>query len=80
MARRTKGAVWWRDQLQRRSASGMSRARYCAWHGLSRSTWYRWERRLRDQAVTLQAMAWIAVVVPDSTAVRVIALGSQAPC
>jgi hypothetical protein len=37
----------WRDHVERLSSSGLSREVYCARHGLSRSTLYRWERRLR---------------------------------
>lgn len=80
MAKRGKGVAWWREQVRRRAASGMSREMYCAWHGLSRSTLYRWERRARDELVSLQAMEWIAVVPLGSMAVRWVATGSQAPC
>lgn len=61
----------WRMHLRQWMASGMSRVAYCRWHGLSRSTLYRWERRLRDRphrlgaATALESMAWIAVQVAD---------------
>jgi hypothetical protein len=60
----------WCEHLNRRAASGMSRDVYCAWHGLSRSTLYRWERRLGSKPArsrvekSLDAMEWIAVEPP----------------
>lgn len=73
MARRAELYRLWREHLKRLAASGMSREVYCLWHGLSRSTLYRWERRLRGESVRFSApaafaaMQWIAVrVAPDA--------------
>ena len=73
MARRVERHGLWREHLKRWEGSGLSRDAYCAWHGLSRSTFYRWERRLRDEPVrpgvkaAFEQMSWIAVLVaPDA--------------
>jgi transposase-like protein len=68
------------------AASGMSREAYCLWHGLSRSTLYRWERRLRvgssrlDACVAFEQMEWIAIQAPDPEVARQSALRSLAGC
>ena len=63
----------WREHLKGLASSGLSREAYCAWHGLSRSTLYRWERRLRGEqtrprvSAVFEQMHWIAVrVAPDA--------------
>ncbi len=87
MASRRKRYRLWRDHLKRLAASGMSREMYCLWHGLSRSTLYRWERRLRGGSAGLcvqaafDEMEWIAVQIPpDSDAAWQSALRSLAGC
>ena len=65
----------WREHLKGHARSGMSREAYCAWHGLSCSTLYRWERRLRGESsrsrtqAVFEAMEWIAVEPPASETV-----------
>ena len=73
MAHRAERYGLWREHLKGLAASGLSRQAYCAWHGLSRSTLYRWERRLRGEPVrprvraAFEQMHWIAVqVAPDA--------------
>jgi len=77
MASRAERYRLWRDHLKRMVASGVSREVYCGWHGLSRSTLYRWERRLRGESVrlgvvaTFEEMEWIVVrVTPDADVAR----------
>jgi transposase-like protein len=70
MSSASERAKRWREHVKRCAASGMSRDVYCAWHGLSRSTLYRWERRLGSKPArsrvekSLDAMEWIAVEPP----------------
>jgi hypothetical protein len=73
MASRAEHYGLWREHLKELAASGLSREAYCAWHGLSRSTLYRWEQRLRGEPVrprvraAFEQMHWIAVqVAPDA--------------
>ncbi len=60
-------ARWWREHLKRWAASGMTREAYCAWHGLSRSAFYRWQRSVRGERAqrrgrtAFESMVWIAV-------------------
>ena len=77
----------WREHLKRRAASGMSREAYCAWYGLSRSTLYRWDRRLREQSIRLRVLIaleqteWIAVRMPhDVDVIGPSAMWSAAGC
>ena len=63
-------ALRWREHLRVWATSGTSRDAYCDWHGLSRSTFYRWEQRLRGELprlrtqAALASMEWIAVSMP----------------
>jgi hypothetical protein len=77
MASRAERYRLWREHLKRLAASGLSREVYCAFHGLSRSTLYRWERRLRGEPIrprvsaAFEEMEWIAVrVTPDANGAR----------
>ena len=40
--------LYWQDRLASREASGLSIEEFCADEDISRSTFYRWLRRLRD--------------------------------
>ena len=42
--------AYWRDQLRRQEASGLSVCAYCKSHGLSSWSLYEWRRRLRVAA------------------------------
>ncbi|MBS0212552.1 MAG: helix-turn-helix domain-containing protein [Proteobacteria bacterium] len=64
--------------MKRQASGGMSRDAYCAWHGLSRSTLYRWERRLRAPSA-LESMEWIAVEPPGVDAAWPWPLSLQRP-
>ena len=73
MASRAEREGFWRKHLKNWAASGLSREAYCGWHGLGRSTLYRWERRLHGEIVrsgakaAFEQMHWIAVhVSPDA--------------
>ena len=40
--------LYWQQRLENREASGLSIDEFCVDEGVSRSTFYRWVRRLRD--------------------------------
>ena len=40
--------VYWQERLAVRSASGLSIDEFCVDEGVSRSTFYRWVRRLKE--------------------------------
>jgi hypothetical protein len=49
MASRAARRLVWRGHVEALVASGLSREDFCARQGLSRSTLYRWEQRLRGE-------------------------------
>lgn len=57
MASRAERERAWRRHVDGLASSGWSREMYCARHGLSRSTLYRWERRLRGERDDSRALA-----------------------
>lgn len=63
MASRAARRLVWRGHVEALAASGLSREVFCARQGLSRSTLYRWERRLRRESGTCRAL-----VVADAVA------------
>lgn len=63
MASRAARRLVWRGHVEALAASGLSREVFCSRQGLSRSTLYRWERRLRRESVTCRAL-----VVAESVA------------
>jgi len=40
--------LYWQERLENRGASGLSIDEFCIAEGISRTTFYRWARRLRD--------------------------------
>lgn len=49
MASRAAKRLVWRGHVEALAASGLPREAFCAQQGLSRSTLYRWEQRLRGE-------------------------------
>lgn len=56
MASRAAKRLVWRGHVEALLASGLSREAFCAQQGLSRSTLYRWEQRLRRESGTSRAL------------------------
>ena len=46
MGARSKGAAFWKKQLEAAAASGLSPNAYCKKHGLSPAVFYKWRRQL----------------------------------
>ncbi len=40
--------LYWQERLAGQDASGLSVDEFCVYEGVSRSTFYRWVRRLKD--------------------------------
>jgi hypothetical protein len=56
MSSREARRLVWRGHVEALAASGLSREVFCVRQGLSRSTLYRWERRLRRESGTCRAL------------------------
>ena len=56
MASRAARRLVWRGHVEALAASGLSRELFCARHGLSRSTLYRWEQRLGRESTKGRAL------------------------
>ena len=71
MAERRSGQreAWWREQVERYEASGLSVRRFCQESRLSEASFYAWRRTLRLRAREAQAATFVPVVVtpPPST-------------
>lgn len=63
MASRAARRLVWRGHVEALVVSGLSRGVFCDRQGLSRSTLYRWEQRLRRESVKGRAL-----VVADAAA------------
>ena len=65
MAERRSGQreAWWREQVERYEASGLSVRRFCQEGRLSEASFYAWRRTLRLRAREAQAAAFVPVVV-----------------
>lgn len=55
--------AWWREQVQRYEASGLSVRRFCEESRLSEASFYAWRRTLRLRAREAQAATFVPVVV-----------------
>ena len=64
MAERRRGQreAWWREQVERQAASGLSVRRFCQEGGLSEASFYAWRRTLRLRGCEAQA-AFVPVVI-----------------
>lgn len=47
---KSRGAEFWRQQIEAQRISGLSAAGYCRMHGLSAWSLYQWRRRLKPQS------------------------------
>ncbi|MBI2516500.1 MAG: hypothetical protein HYV95_06240 [Opitutae bacterium] len=60
---KSRGAEFWRQQVDAQRASGLSVAGYCRMHGVGAWSFHSWRRRLEAKAP--EAVRLIAVTIQD---------------
>ncbi len=65
MANRRSGEreAYWREQVERQSASGMNVREFCQERGLSEPSFYAWRRTLQQREQTTKGPAFVPVML-----------------
>jgi hypothetical protein len=57
--RRRKGEAWWREQVRRQAASGLSVRRFCETEGLGEASFYAWRRTLQTREAEVKTPEFV---------------------
>lgn len=71
-----QGADYWREHLDAWDQSGLTQVAYCASHGLSVKSFYRWRRKQKASMAAAKPLTLVPVSVGGSVGQNVVRLHS----